>query len=38
MHQVWSAVTPYVVMGLFALVAVMLIPGLATWLPNALLK
>lgn len=38
MRQVWSAVTPYVIMGLMALVAVMLIPGLATWLPKALLK
>jgi tripartite ATP-independent transporter DctM subunit len=38
MRQVWSAVTPYVIMGLIALVAVMLIPGLATWLPKALLR
>ena len=38
MRQIWSAVTPYVVMGLIALVAVMLIPGLATWLPRKLLS
>src|SRR5204863_8898300 len=38
MSQVWHAVTPYVVMGLMALVAVMLIPGLATWLPRKLLS
>jgi TRAP-type C4-dicarboxylate transport system permease large subunit len=31
-------VTPYVVMGVIALVAVMLYPPLATWLPNALFK
>jgi TRAP-type C4-dicarboxylate transport system permease large subunit len=38
MRQIWSAVTPYVVMGLLALIAVMLIPGLATWLPRKLLS
>jgi tripartite ATP-independent transporter DctM subunit len=38
MRQIWSAVTPYVVMGLLALVAVMLLPGLATWLPRKLLS
>jgi tripartite ATP-independent transporter DctM subunit len=38
MRQVWHAVTPYVVMGLIALVAVMLYPPLATWLPNVLFK
>ncbi|HZN99756.1 MAG TPA: TRAP transporter large permease [Burkholderiales bacterium] len=38
MRQVWHAVTPYVVMGLFALVAVMLFPPLATWLPKLLFK
>jgi tripartite ATP-independent transporter DctM subunit len=37
-RQVWHAVTPYVVMGVIALVAVMLYPPLATWLPNALFK
>ncbi|MGQ0656169.1 MAG: TRAP transporter large permease, partial [Betaproteobacteria bacterium] len=37
MRQVWHAVTPYVVMGMLALVAVMAFPGLATWLPRALL-
>jgi tripartite ATP-independent transporter DctM subunit len=36
MRQVWHAVTPYVVMGLGALVAVMLFPPLATWLPKLL--
>jgi tripartite ATP-independent transporter DctM subunit len=38
MRQIWSAVTPYVVMGLMALIAVMLLPGLATWLPRKLLS
>ncbi len=38
MRQVWHAVTPYVVMGLAALVAVMLFPPLATWLPKLLFK
>jgi len=38
MRQVWHAVTPYVVMGLVALVAVILFPSLATWLPNRLFK
>ena len=38
MHQVWQAVTPYVVMGVLALLAVLLVPGLATWLPKALFK
>ncbi|MFN2643372.1 MAG: TRAP transporter large permease subunit [Burkholderiales bacterium] len=38
MRQIWSAVTPYVVMGLVALLAVMLLPGLATWLPRKLLS
>jgi tripartite ATP-independent transporter DctM subunit len=38
MHQVWSAVTPYVAMGLVALVAVLLFPPLATWLPKLLFK
>jgi tripartite ATP-independent transporter DctM subunit len=38
MHQVWHAVTPYVVMGLMALVAVLLFPPLATWLPKLLFK
>ncbi len=36
MRQVWHAVTPYVVMGLVALIAVMLFPPLATWLPKLL--
>jgi tripartite ATP-independent transporter DctM subunit len=36
MRQVWHAATPYVVMGLGALVAVMLFPPLATWLPKLL--
>jgi len=38
MRQVWHAVTPYVVMGLGALLAVMLFPPLATWLPKLLFK
>ena len=38
MRQVWHAVTPYVVMGLMALVAVLLYPPLATWLPKLLFK
>jgi tripartite ATP-independent transporter DctM subunit len=38
MRQVWHAVTPYVVMGLAALIAVMLFPPLATWLPKLLFK
>jgi tripartite ATP-independent transporter DctM subunit len=37
MGQIFRAVTPYVVMGLLMLVLVMLVPGIATWLPNALL-
>jgi len=37
-HQIFSAVTPYVLFGLLMLVAVMLFPGLATWLPKVLLK
>jgi tripartite ATP-independent transporter DctM subunit len=36
MQQVFSAVTPYVVLGLLMLVAVMVFPPLATWLPKAL--
>jgi len=38
MRQVWHAVTPYVVMGLGALVAVILFPALATWLPKVLFR
>jgi tripartite ATP-independent transporter DctM subunit len=38
MRQVWHAVTPYVVMGVGALIAVMLFPPLATWLPKLLFK
>jgi len=38
MEQIWSAVTPYVMMGLLALVAVVLFPALATWLPRALIS
>jgi tripartite ATP-independent transporter DctM subunit len=37
MGQIFRAVTPYVVMGLVMLALVMLLPGIATWLPNALL-
>jgi tripartite ATP-independent transporter DctM subunit len=36
MNQVFGAVTPYVVLGLLMLVAVMAFPPLATWLPAAL--
>jgi tripartite ATP-independent transporter DctM subunit len=36
MQQIWHAVTPYVVMGVLGLIAVVLLPGLATWLPKAL--
>ncbi len=38
MNQVWHAVTPYVAMGLLALVGVILFPPLATWLPRMLFK
>jgi tripartite ATP-independent transporter DctM subunit len=38
MRQVWHAVTPYVVMGVIALMAVILFPPIATWLPKVLLK
>jgi tripartite ATP-independent transporter DctM subunit len=38
MQQIWQAVVPYVVMGLGALIAVMLIPGLATGLPKLLFR
>ena len=36
MRQIWQAVTPYVVMGVGALIAVLLFPPLATWLPKLL--
>jgi tripartite ATP-independent transporter DctM subunit len=38
MRQVWHAVTPYVVMGVAALLAVILFPPLATWLPKLLFR
>jgi tripartite ATP-independent transporter DctM subunit len=38
MRQVWHAVTPYVVMGMIALIAVIFFPSLATWLPKVLFK
>ena len=38
MRQVWGAVTPYVVMGLLALAAVIAFPPIATWLPDVLFK
>jgi len=38
MRQIWEAVTPYVVMGLLALIGVLLFPSLATWLPQVLMK
>ena len=37
-QQIFSAVTPYVVFGLMMLIAVILMPGLATWLPKLLLS
>ena len=37
MGQIFHAVLPYVLMGLAMLVLVMLLPGIATWLPAALL-
>jgi len=37
MRQIYGAVTPYVLMGLIALVLVMLFPALATWLPRVLM-
>jgi len=37
MPQIFRAVTPYVLMGLLMLVLVLLVPGLATWLPKVLL-
>jgi tripartite ATP-independent transporter DctM subunit len=38
MRQVWSAVTPYVALGVLMLAAVALVPALATWLPRALIR
>ena len=38
MSQVWHAVTPYVVMGVLALAAVIAWSPLATWLPKVLFK
>jgi tripartite ATP-independent transporter DctM subunit len=38
MSQVWHAVTPYVVMGVLGLAAVIAFPPLATWLPKVLFK
>jgi tripartite ATP-independent transporter DctM subunit len=38
MSQVWRAATPYVVMGVLALAAVIAYPPLATWLPKALFR
>ncbi|OGA17047.1 MAG: C4-dicarboxylate ABC transporter permease [Betaproteobacteria bacterium RIFCSPLOWO2_02_FULL_66_14] len=35
-EQIWLAVIPYVVMGIVVLVAVIVFPPLATWLPKAL--
>ena len=37
-RQIYAAVTPYVLFGLLMLVAVMAVPGLATWLPATLLS
>ncbi|HEX2117349.1 MAG TPA: TRAP transporter large permease [Alphaproteobacteria bacterium] len=38
MRQVFSAVTPYVVISLMMLGVVMAVPGIATWLPKVLFK
>jgi tripartite ATP-independent transporter DctM subunit len=38
MPQVWRAATPYVLMGLAALGAVIAFPPLATWLPKVLIR
>jgi tripartite ATP-independent transporter DctM subunit len=38
MPQVWSAAAPYVVMGVAGLIAVLLFPALATWLPKVLIR
>ena len=38
MPQVWHAVTPYLVMGVLGLAAVIAFPPLATWLPKVLFK
>lgn len=35
--QIFASVTPYVLFGLLMLVLVMLVPGIATWLPNLML-
>ncbi|MFY9512767.1 MAG: TRAP transporter large permease subunit [Rubrivivax sp.] len=34
---IFAAITPYVIFGLLMLVLVMLVPGIATWLPSVLL-
>jgi TRAP-type mannitol/chloroaromatic compound transport system permease large subunit len=34
--QVFNAVTPYVLIGLVMLIAILFIPGIATWLPGLL--
>src|SRR5919197_2100308 len=36
MRQIWSAVTPYVVMGLIVLVLILFVPAIATFLPRLL--
>jgi tripartite ATP-independent transporter DctM subunit len=38
MPQVWRAAAPYVVMGVAGLIAVLLFPALATWLPKVLIR
>lgn len=38
MPQVWRAAAPYVVMGFAGLIAVLLFPALATWLPKVLIR
>ena len=38
MNQIWHAATPYVVMGVLGMLAVVLVPSLATGLPKLLIK
>lgn len=35
--EIFAAVTPYVIFGMLMLIAVMLVPGIATWLPRVML-
>jgi TRAP-type C4-dicarboxylate transport system permease large subunit len=38
MKQVWSAALPYVMIGFTGLVAIILFPPIATWLPKVLFR